>query len=716
MRQSSIVGLCLVVAGTFVGIAEPVAAQTDIADLDVMASWVALDVATGYETRVAGDIAAEMPGWSADRWGNIVRQIGSGSPKRVVACGLDRPSYAVSQITDDGYIRVHRIGGGSRHPLWDQAFEAQQVRVLTRQGPVAGVVARSNGHFAPQHRDEVTPVTADDLWVDVGAESGRDVALMGINLLDPISRHLPPWTIAGGVAGPDAGRRLGCAAVATLADQFDAAEGETHFVLSSQQIFNWIGLSSYVAREGGFDEVILVGPGEATRTIEQRPPARFGRFRSVLEDMGMESVEWIAPRVTSPGSHMETMSAEEAQALLGAIADAAGISVPSAVRWTQAPPPRELRTDFMDASLDPVASVLTELVELHSIPGHEWSVRRYVLEALPEWARDLAVVDDIGNIMIDVGPSDTETTVFMAHMDEVGYEVESVAADGVVTLRRLGGAVSSAWEGQTALIHFDPPGAPSTKIGDGTNTDPQWKTASFSASAAESLKGVFLTRDDPVEKNPSGPMRAWFGLDAEGLRERGVGVGSAVTSHKEGLRLGRSRFVARGLDDRAGTTAMLLAINALDPDQLQSRVIFTWSVYEEGGLIGAGAMARRFGTATERIYSVDTFVSSDTPLEPPHFANTPLGSGPVLRVMDSAGVTPESERDRVYAIGEVEGIPLQTGVVQGSPDGAQFAYWGSASLGLSWPGRYSHTPGEVLDLRDLSQLADLVLAVAAAGE
>ena len=126
MRQSWIVGLCLVVAGTFVGIAEPVAAQTDSADLDAMASWVALDVAIGYETRVATDIADQMPGWSADRWGNIVKQAGSGSPKRVVACGLDRPSLAVSQITDDGYIRVHRIGGGSRHPLWDQAFEARR--------------------------------------------------------------------------------------------------------------------------------------------------------------------------------------------------------------------------------------------------------------------------------------------------------------------------------------------------------------------------------------------------------------------------------------------------------------------------------------------------------------------------------------------------------------------------------------------------------------
>ena len=188
-------------------------AQANERDLDAIASWVAVDAATGYEGRVAPALATALGEWRADAWGNVVSTIGAGSPHRIVACALDRPSYAVSQITADGYLRLHRIGRGSRHPLWDQQFEAQQVRVLTAAGPVAAVVARSNGHFAPQHRDETALVTADDLWVDVGAESRADVEALSIRLLDPVGRHLPPWPIAGGVAGPDAGRRTGCAAI-----------------------------------------------------------------------------------------------------------------------------------------------------------------------------------------------------------------------------------------------------------------------------------------------------------------------------------------------------------------------------------------------------------------------------------------------------------------------------------------------------------------------
>jgi putative aminopeptidase FrvX len=173
--------------------------------------------------------------------------------------------------------------------------------------------------------------------------------------------------------------------------------------------------------------------------------------------------------------------------------------------------------------------------------------------------------------------------------------------------------------------------------------------------------------------------------------------------------------VARGLDDRAGTTALLTALGRIDPDALDHKVIFAWSVHEEGGLIGAEAMAVRYGPSARRIYSVDTFVSSDTPLESPHFAFTPLGEGPVLRAIENSGVSPDAERARVLGIAREAGIPLQMGLTQGGTDGTTFTYRGAPNQGLSWPGRYSHSPGEVLDLRDLTGLVDLVEAVAKTG-
>jgi putative aminopeptidase FrvX len=285
--------------------------------------------------------------------------------------------------------------------------------------------------------------------------------------------------------------------------------------------------------------------------------------------------------------------------------------------------------------------------------------------------------------------------VFIAHMDEVAYIVRSIAGDGTVSLTPQGGVIPSAWEGQPALLHFDP------ATGGGS-------------TAAPSIRGVFIPRDAATVRRPD-QVRAWFGLDSAALAARGVRPGMGVTGYKRAHRLAATRFTARSLDDRAGTTALLLALRAIEPDQLPNKVIFAWSVHEEGGLIGARALARRIGASVRRVYAVDTFVSSDTPLESPHFAFTPLGAGPVLRGLDDGIASAPRERERVVSIARARGIPLQVGTTHGSTDATPFVAAGAPGMGLSWPGRYSHSPAEVLDLTDLSRLARLIEAVAEAG-
>ena len=187
-------------------------------ELAALSSWVAIDAPTGHEHLAIEQIQNEYAGWNRDSYGNLVKVIGRGEPRRVVACALDSYSYAVSQITDAGYLRLHRIGRGSSHPLWDQAHEGQQLRILTRSGPLVGVTAVANGHFAAQHRRETTIISHNDLWLDVGAESASEVAGMGIALLDPVLRHVPAWSYTNEVAGPRTGARVGCAATLAAAE------------------------------------------------------------------------------------------------------------------------------------------------------------------------------------------------------------------------------------------------------------------------------------------------------------------------------------------------------------------------------------------------------------------------------------------------------------------------------------------------------------------
>jgi putative aminopeptidase FrvX len=68
--------------------------------------------------------------------------------------------------------------------------------------------------------------------------------------------------------------------------------------------------------------------------------------------------------------------------------------------------------------------------------------------------------------------------------------------------------------------------------------------------------------------------------------------------------------------------------------------------------------------------------------------------------------------DRITGIAKTAKIPLQLGTTSGGTDASAFSAGGAIDLGLSWPGRYSHSPVEVMDARDLDALVKLIVAVA----
>jgi putative aminopeptidase FrvX len=112
------------------------------------------------------------------------------------------------------------------------------------------------------------------------------------------------------------------------------------------------------------------------------------------------------------------------------------------------------------------------------------------------------------------------------------------------------------------------------------------------------------------------------------------------------------------------------------------------------------------------VHAVDTFVSADSPLELPTFAVAPLGRGAVARALDNSSVTPLAYLDTLARIARSRGIALQIGTTNGGNDGSAFVPYGVVDVPVGWPLRYSHSPAEVVDLRDVLGLADLVQAVA----
>jgi putative aminopeptidase len=118
------------------------------------------------------------------------------------------------------------------------------------------------------------------------------------------------------------------------------------------------------------------------------------------------------------------------------------------------------------------------------------------------------------------------------------------------------------------------------------------------------------------------------------------------------------------------------------------------------------------GHIPDFVFAVDTFVSSDSPLESKRFADAKLGEGFVIRAVDNSNIARPDLVERVIKMARANTIPVQYGVTAGGNDGSAFVRYGSVDIPLGWPLRYSHSPAEVIDTRDVDALARIITAIA----
>lgn len=329
--------------------------------------------------------------------------------------------------------------------------------------------------------------------------------------------------------------------------------------------------------------------------------------------------------------------------------------------------------------------ILERLVETYGVSGMETPVRTTVERLLP---RDFAAKSDTaGNLWVTIGSGDP-VVVFIAHLDEVGFRITRIGDDGTLDLEPVGGLFSWLWEAKPALVH----------TGDTI------------------VPGVFQPRDTvaggPLTRTPPA-LTADVGTSSqEATAALGIRVGHTLTMPKEYVPLAGTRATGRSLDDRVGAAAQLLALRRLDRSRLRHTVVFVWSVREEIGLEGARAAANALKGRATRVHPIDTFVSADSPVEPQNFGVAPLGRGAVARALDNSSVTPPALVDSLVMLARLRRVPFQVGTTNGGNDGSVFAAYGVPDVPIGWPLRYSHSPVETLDLRDMLSLAAMIQAVA----
>ncbi len=738
-------------------------AQTASANLE---SLVAAPGVSGYEGVKGGpaewiqkraESLKPAPAVTVDALGNVLVTIeGTGpGPRRWIVAPIDEPGYVVSEITPDGYLRLQRLPQQSPQFLFDALHFAQQVSVLSRDGRrLPGVIAGLSVHLQPGRRDAPKMDHPDEMYVDIGASSEAEARKAGVDVLDPVvvSRRL--YSLSNRlVAGAPVGDRYGAAALLELARLLNDRKfpGTVTLAFVTQQWLGGRGLRRVL--EGvNADEMIyvgrlsasrapatgvpllapgagappqppgsgvLIGASDAAKPLEgyaaeiqsmareigvklQPAPAGALRFVGYLPPPKLpEKFAQLALPLEWPATPIETLSERDLDALVNLMERAVRGQLPNrgsasgavADGFAQGPPHTPL----------PLEEVLKQLSVSYGASGHEAAVREKVLSLLPPWAKP--ETDASGNLILHFGASpagghaDASRTappiVFVAHLDEIGYEVKAIEDDGRLEAAELGGGPPQYYVGHPVLVHsqqFTRDGVIELPAG--------WDTAQF---AWPNYRSGAHARVD---------VGARTRAEAEAF---GIHVGDWITIEKEYHALAGTRANARSFDDRVGCTALVEAVWALGPALPNRDVTFIWSTEEEVGLKGAAAASERLaaaGRTPQTVFAIDTFVSSDSPLENPRFAHAVLGEGFVVRAVDNSNVVPRALSDRVVAIARRHNIPVQYGVTGGGNDGSVFTRFGAVDVALGWPLRYSHSPAELVDTRDVHALADIVVALA----
>ena len=283
--------------------------------------------------------------------------------------------------------------------------------------------------------------------------------------------------------------------------------------------------------------------------------------------------------------------------------------------------------------------------------------------------------------------------VFDAHMDEIGFQVKSIDADGILEVQWRGGGFLEYYLGHPVLVLTSQGPRPGIlELPDG------WQK-----------RGLSLLFERGATYRVDLGART-----ADEARQMGVAVGDMMTIPKTYRQLLGTIATCRSFDDRVGDTALIAAAWALGPD-FHGNVTFVFTTEEELGLDGAAAFAAELAKENrvpQYVFAIDTFVSADSPLESKRFGDALVGHGFVVRAVDNSNIVPTRDVQEMAHLAEANKIPVQYGVTGGGNDGAAYLRYGSVDVALGWPLRYSHSPAEVSDTRDVEGLAKIVFAAA----
>ena len=333
---------------------------------------------------------------------------------------------------------------------------------------------------------------------------------------------------------------------------------------------------------------------------------------------------------------------------------------------------------------------LKTLVNTPSPTGHETRGQRVWLDYAKQFA-DETFSDAYGNCVAVLNKGGGPRIMLAAHADEIAMAVNYIDDNGFIYVRRMGGIDAAITKAQRIVIHTRG-GAVKGVVG---NVAPH------------------LTKQDGEPKAPKiHDIFIDIGVSSRKEAERIIRVGDPITLTDEFDILRGDLAVARAFDNRIGTFAVAEALRLLKESKvkLNCEVCAVSNVQEEVGLLGARQIA--YSLKPDIALVVDVTHATDYPtVSKPQHGDTRIGSGPAIT---HGGCNHPEVVKRLEEVAAKKKIPLQHEAMSNSSGtDTDVIFWtrgGIASALISLPNRYMHSPVEVVSLKDLEQIPQLMAA------
>ncbi len=305
--------------------------------------------------------------------------------------------------------------------------------------------------------------------------------------------------------------------------------------------------------------------------------------------------------------------------------------------------------------------LLLELCRLHGVSGFEDAVRDVIRTYAKPYA-DRMEEDPAGNLMVyRKGTEGAKTVMVSAHMDEVGFLVKGIQADGTLRFAPVGGIVHKI--------------LPAMRVTVGVRALP----GVISMTPPHKGRDKLLKPEDLVID---------IGAGTQAAAEKLTYPGDFAAFAGDPVFFGDGILKAKALDDRLGCAILLMLLR----ETFACNVWYVFTVQEE---IGSGAMTAAHRLKPDLGLVIECTTAADLPFVKGALRTCSFGAGAVIPTADAGTLYHPALVAVAREAAEKAGIPWQDKwTIAGGTDAKAISQsgYGVPMVAISAPGRYLHAP------------------------